>query len=756
MKYLLIAILSLFSADLFCQISQIDKLINDAQIANTNANSTIEEYIIWQQILNQLDLENSEYRKDEVHLGLAKFFYKSELYPEAIQYYIQSEAYIHTLPSLEKSVVFQELGDSYYKSEDKLQAKLYWEKALSHSEYPQNLDMLNHMIGTCQHINDYDRSIHYLLQQKQLLESNNGSVTMKSTVINNLAYAYHQSNNTTQAIDYFNKALTLDDDLTEKQKLDIYQNIGITHINQGDTDRGRDILLSIIQQTTNPQQIVEIAQVLGKLNAEKQNYLEALTYYKQAEANIQHEFKSDILAETYFGLSNVYNNINEYDLAFDYLKKYKEIIDENKRLLELENTRLLNQRREIERAEKQNQLFRATQKIQQAEINKLQTEAKNQELVTQSLKQDSVYRVSQLNIALQEKEIATANNKNAELELIRLNNISRLTQQELSIAKANQEKIELEKINQEKEIALAKEKLSVQERDAKIKEEQALNKLNQQELELNALEISQRKRSQRNILYLSGLLGLLALLTIGAYVIKKRDNQKLEVAYNDLSVSESKLKTAETKITNLLKQQVSGPIAAALIDDTAIENIKQKFVAILFLDIRGYSKFCETKTPAEIIAYQNQVFGFMINIIEKHNGVVNQLLGDGFMATFGAPVSVGNDSLNAYLAANEIKEVLQQKNTNKDIYPTEIGIGIHAGNVVAGNVGNEERKQYSISGNTVILAARLEQLNKENNSTLIYSKDLYDQLPKEHKSNIDFKQVMVKGRKTPIEIAVVD
>lgn len=755
MKYLLLSVFILFSTTLLCQLSQIDKLINDAHIAKNTSTNNIEEYILWQQILNQLELDQSDYRKEEVYLGLANFFYQSGLYPEAIQYYANTESYLNTLNPKERAETYLEIGNSYYKIEDKSNAKINWEKAIFLIKYPESIDILNQIINTCQADGDYETSINYLLQQKQLLDEHAQKSTEKVAVINNLAYAYHQQNNKELATNYFNTALTYENGLTKAQELSIYQNIAVTKVNEGEIDEGRDLLLIIHSQTASPHQRLEVAQILGKIYAEESNYLEALTYYKIAESTSFDEISSDLIAETYFGLSNVYTNIHEYDLAFDYFKKYKELIDEKNRQLEIENSRLLNQRRAIERAEKQNQLFRATQKIQQSEIKKLQADAKNRELITQSLKQDSAYRVSQLDIALKEKEIATANEKNTALELIRLNNISRLTQQELSIAKSNQERLELEKENRENEIALDKEKLTVLQKEAKIRDEQSLNKLNQKEIELKGLEISQQKKRLVNVILFSILLGTLALLTIGAYIIKKRDNKKLELAYNDLSQSETKLKSAEAKITNLLKQQVSGPIAAALIDDEVIENITQKFVAILFLDIRGYTKFCETKSPAEIIAYQNQVFGFMINIIEKHNGVVNQLLGDGFMATFGAPVSVGNDSLNAYLAANEIREALHTRNINKEIHPTEIGIGIHSGNVVAGNVGNEERKQYSISGNTVILAARLEQLNKENNSSLIYSKDLFDELPEEYKTTTDFKEVIVKGRKEPVQIAIV-
>ena len=98
---------------------------------------------------------------------------------------------------------------------------------------------------------------------------------------------------------------------------------------------------------------------------------------------------------------------------------------------------------------------------------------------------------------------------------------------------------------------------------------------------------------------------------------------------------------------------------------------------------------------------------------------------------------------------------LESKVAKKKIHPTKIGIGLHAGYVVTGNVGNEKRKQFSITGNTVILAARLEQLNKNLESTLVYSKDLYDKLPAKYKTEVTFQSVYVKGRSEPIEVVAV-
>ena len=174
----------------------------------------------------------------------------------------------------------------------------------------------------------------------------------------------------------------------------------------------------------------------------------------------------------------------------------------------------------------------------------------------------------------------------------------------------------------------------------------------------------------------------------------------------------------------------------------------------MFLDIRGFTSWAEKRDPEEIIKFQNKVFGFMIDIVNDFNGNINQLLGDGFMATFGAPKTSGNDCQNALDAALKIITKLNKNIEAREIENTRIGIGLHAGYVVTGNVGTEMRKQYSITGNTVILASRLEQLNKEFGSQLIISKEVHDKLER-FDGGDRFKEVIVKGRRKPIEILTV-
>jgi len=280
----------------------------------------------------------------------------------------------------------------------------------------------------------------------------------------------------------------------------------------------------------------------------------------------------------------------------------------------------------------------------------------------------------------------------------------------------------------------------------------------QQEIDLATKQVAINKQTRnRNMLGISTLfLVTLAIVFYGLYRTKRKDHKKLQFAYHDLETTKDKLESAETRIKTLLTQQVSGAIATELLSEEKGNNVSERrFVCIMFLDIRGFTPFAETREPEEIIQYQNTIFGFMIDIIDKYNGIVNQFLGDGFMATFGAPVSGGNDCENAYQASLEIIKTLEQKNEKGELPGSRIGIGLHAGLVVAGNVGTQERMQYSITGNTVIIAARIEQLTKQHQAKLLITREVYDHLESGGELDPDFTEVQVKGRQKPISILKV-
>lgn len=186
------------------------------------------------------------------------------------------------------------------------------------------------------------------------------------------------------------------------------------------------------------------------------------------------------------------------------------------------------------------------------------------------------------------------------------------------------------------------------------------------------------------------------------------------------------LQDSKNDMEVLFGQQVSREVLLTLVEERG--RAKKQEATVLALDIRNFTAFAETHTPDEIMDFQNKIFGPIIDIINQHQGVVNQIMGDGMMATFGTPVS---NPLHADMAfetslkiLSKVKELVQEG----IIEETKVGLGLHTGDVVTGNIGNENRKQYSISGSAVIIAFRVEQLNKELGSELLITDAVKDRI----------------------------
>ena len=305
---------------------------------------------------------------------------------------------------------------------------------------------------------------------------------------------------------------------------------------------------------------------------------------------------------------------------------------------------------------------------------------------------------------------------------------------------------EVEKKQKEGEIILLKQQKKIADLNVQVIAK---------EKEVIAKEKERQVRMRNTLTVIALLIFFSTLVTLYFYITKRKEHKKLTITYRDLNKTKGKLVDAEKRIVKLLTQQLSADVAQELLMNSSDKPGERRFVCIMFLDIRDFTPMAEKMSPEELIDYQNNVFGFMIDTIQQHNGNINQLLGDGFMATFGAPISHGNDCQNAYHAAIEILKEVKERSDAGIIKKTRIGIGIHAGYVVTGNVGNESRKQYSVTGNPVIIASRVEQLNKEYKTQLIITEEVYKKLDKTPEQTKPFLEVKVKGRSKPVKILQV-
>ncbi|HUJ97940.1 MAG TPA: adenylate/guanylate cyclase domain-containing protein [Stellaceae bacterium] len=178
--------------------------------------------------------------------------------------------------------------------------------------------------------------------------------------------------------------------------------------------------------------------------------------------------------------------------------------------------------------------------------------------------------------------------------------------------------------------------------------------------------------------------------------------------------------SARDRVTNLFGQHVSPEVVERLLALDAPEAGEMRQVCVMFVDIRSFTAAARERSPAEVVSRLDAVFALLVDSIDRHHGIVNKFLGDGLLAIFGAPLDDPAAAADAVTAAREMLRAVASGNAGST-WPIRIGIGIHIGEAVAGTVGSPRRKEYTVIGDTVNLAARLESLNKEVGSQLLVS-----------------------------------
>jgi len=208
--------------------------------------------------------------------------------------------------------------------------------------------------------------------------------------------------------------------------------------------------------------------------------------------------------------------------------------------------------------------------------------------------------------------------------------------------------------------------------------------------------------------------------------------------------------TARDHVTNLFGQHVSPQVVDRLLAAGSTRSSDTRQVAVMFVDIRGFTAAARTRTPQEVVDRLDAAFTVLVEIVDHNGGIVNKFLGDGFLALFGAPLDDPDAPRRAVTAAREMLAAIEQHNVRSD-WPLRIGIGLHLGHVVAGNVGSPRRKEYTVIGDTVNLASRIEGLNKEFGSQFLIS-DTVKQAIGQDVDAIPLGDVPVRGYEQPVRV----
>ncbi|MGC4114145.1 MAG: adenylate/guanylate cyclase domain-containing protein [Myxococcales bacterium] len=221
-------------------------------------------------------------------------------------------------------------------------------------------------------------------------------------------------------------------------------------------------------------------------------------------------------------------------------------------------------------------------------------------------------------------------------------------------------------------------------------------------------------------------------------------------AFNDMVQG---LKERE-RLKSTLARYVSDDVAARILTERTDLELKGEMreVTILFLDIRGFTSLSERMSPRDVVSMLNDYFEAIIEVIFKNHGSVNKFIGDAVMAVFGAPFAIDDAPMRAVRAAVEIEQAVAAVNHRRKeagLQSVTIGIGINTGQAVAGNIGSERRMEYTVIGDEVNLAQRLEGLARE--GEVLVSQATYDKVRDRVQARAR-EPVQVKGKTIPIWI----
>ena len=177
-------------------------------------------------------------------------------------------------------------------------------------------------------------------------------------------------------------------------------------------------------------------------------------------------------------------------------------------------------------------------------------------------------------------------------------------------------------------------------------------------------------------------------------------------------------------------------------------------VTVMFTDIRSFTTLSEQLSPEEVLALLSEYHSFMVEIIFRHGGTLDKFIGDGIMATFGTPEPSPDDPENAVRAALEMRRALQNfnvKRESRNLSPINHGIGIHTGPAIVGNVGIENRLEYTVIGDTVNTASRIESQCKEFQTDILISGSTKPLIPENILSK-STGEITLRGRREALEL----
>jgi len=544
------------------------------------------------------------------------------------------------------------------------------------------------------------KSLHYYRLIEDLIERN-GSPSEKALLYNNMGKEYAQLNEYEEALKYFRRSELQCNYVPCDYPEVLFANLGIALHNTGNTADGVEYLKKarrIVVDHKDKQAQASLEHLLAGVYLNNRELYNALSSNKTAMQLADQTKQYELLASTYRTAADVYQDLYEFENAFEYYQKYLHLMD-SLRSDDMVRLQRLNQKQnQLSSAEGQLKYMVSREQLKDLELQ--QTRFQNEKLVLQNsnLELEKKQEADRALMLQQQQEIDKAKLKAQLTETLRARSEARLAAEQLRAAHQDRE---IEGLRNQQEKRMADSIQSSQE-----------FAILQQQKENSDLKLSQQD-SFRKFVYGLGILGLviLALLTAGWWFARRSNkrladqNQKIQLQNELIEVERQK---SDRLLLNILPEEVAEELKAR---GYATPKLFES-ATILFTDFTDFTRLSTTLTPEQLIDELNECFFAFDEICENFGLEKIKTIGDAFMCAGGLPVPNSTHPIDAILAALQMFEWLDKRNTsNPKAILRDMRIGIHIGPVIGGVVG-KNKFAFDIWGDAVNLASRLEELSE--------------------------------------------
>ena len=529
--------------------------------------------------------------------------------------------------------------------------------------------------------------------------------TERATALNNVGYLRVKLDELLPALDAFEAAERADSLGTVLDRTKLLLNLGVTHYNLRNYPQAlRYFDRAAALESTDRALLARVNHFRALAHLERSDFYNAQLANTEAAKQARSAPDAALLSQTYRTAADIYQQLYEYEEAFDYYQRHLRIRDSLLLDARAAQQRLADSQVVLERTERDLRLQLVNNRLSKIAIAGLELERNNLALAQEKLELEAQRRAAELELLQKESSLRDAALANQRLAAQQAQQQLELTQRQLALARRDREVMDLQQRDREQAAEIARRAAAEEDR---LREIEALER----DRELDAMKIQQQESFRRSAILIGGLGVLLTLgLALGG-LFARRANRRLQSQKAEIEAKNALVEQEKEKSDRLLLNILPAATAAELRERGSATPRAYASASILFTDFVNFSSYAEQLAPEALIGELNACFIAFDQIVGRHGLEKIKTIGDAYMAAAGIPTEQPDHALRAVRAALDMQTFMEKRYARSlaEGQPfCRMRVGIHSGPLVAGVVG-ERKFAYDIWGDAVNLAARMEQ-----------------------------------------------